>query len=353
MKQKIGYAAVVFLAGMLYLWTNTAVTCYLFLGLLLAALVSWALNQYAAGHLTLQLAVAPEKDEIHSIRIVVANTGFIPCFRVVVKGRLLNCLTDSTQTFVRELSAPPRQQKTLQLAVQSRYCGRLEAEIPEFKSCDFLGVFSKTIKIREVAVNYAYPDEMEKTGNETEEAAPALQNTENRYLRRKGNDITEILDLRDYQKGDSIKTIHWKLSKKLGHKVVRELDTPANQEIMLLFALSEENIDKPEYRDAIVQRISSISHELLESDKMFDGVIFEKEGMTHSRYSVEEIYTRELYERTILDGNISFMQSPVDDYMIHHNVLHKYSSVILITDAELSGWCVQHPNVRQVVVAAS
>ena len=46
-------------------------------------------------------------------------------------------------------------------------------------------------------VYYVYPDGADESEYHLEEMTPAAQNMENRYLRRKGNDITEILDLRD------------------------------------------------------------------------------------------------------------------------------------------------------------
>ncbi|MFR5972052.1 MAG: DUF58 domain-containing protein [Clostridium sp.] len=270
-----------------------------------------------------------------------------------MKGTIANCLTDSSFCFNQELSVAPKQEKKVEFAVESFYCGRIEVETDEFIVRDFFGIFGCLVKNHEVLVYYVYPDGADEGEYHLEEMTPAAQNMENRYLRRKGNDITEILDLRDYQKGDSIKTIHWKLSKKMGHKIVRELDTPANQETIVLFALSDRNIDKPWYRDSLVKMISQVSKNLLENDQFFDSVVFEKKGLSHMTFSVEEGCTRERYERTILDGNISFMQSFVDDYLMHHNVLHKYSHIILITDDEITDWCMENANVRQIMVSAS
>ena len=47
MRAKIGYMAILVLMGFLYLWTNVAVTFYLFFGLLLFAILSFLLNWYA------------------------------------------------------------------------------------------------------------------------------------------------------------------------------------------------------------------------------------------------------------------------------------------------------------------
>ena len=315
MRAKIGYMAILVLMGFLYLWTNVAVTFYLFFGLLLFAILSFLLNWYAARHLTMHLQVKQDLNQVSTILICVKNTGIIPCFRVSMKGTIANCLTDSSFCFNQELSVAPKQEKKVEFAVESLYCGRIEVETDEFIVRDFFGIFGCLVKNHEVLVYYVYPDGADEGEYHFEEMTPAAQNMENRYLRRKGNDITEILDLRDYQKGDSIKTIHWKLSKKMGHKIVRELDTPANQETIVLFALSDRNIDKPWYRDSLVKMISQVSKNLLENDQFFDSVVFEKKGLSHMTFSVEEGCTRERYERTILDGNISFMQSFVDDYL--------------------------------------
>lgn len=43
MRAKIGYMAILVLMGFLYLWTNVAVTFYLFFGLLLFAILSFCL----------------------------------------------------------------------------------------------------------------------------------------------------------------------------------------------------------------------------------------------------------------------------------------------------------------------
>ena len=48
MRAKIGYMAILVLMGFLYLWTNVAVTFYLFFGILLFAILSFLLNWYAA-----------------------------------------------------------------------------------------------------------------------------------------------------------------------------------------------------------------------------------------------------------------------------------------------------------------
>ena len=52
--------------------------------------------------------------------------------------------------------------------------------------------------------------------------------------RRKGNDPTELFDLRGYEEGDTLTAIHWKLSAKMDDLVVRESSHPTDYDIVLL-----------------------------------------------------------------------------------------------------------------------
>lgn len=119
MRAKIGYMAILVLMGFLYLWTNVAVTFYLFFGLLLFAILSFLLNGYAARHLTMHLQVKQDLNQVSTILICVKNTGIIPCFRVSMKGTIANCLTDSSFCFNQELSVAPKQEKRWNLLLKA------------------------------------------------------------------------------------------------------------------------------------------------------------------------------------------------------------------------------------------
>ena len=38
---------------------------------------------------------------------------------------------------------------------------------------------------------------------------------------------------------------------------------------------------------------------------------------------------------------------------MHHNVMHKKSHIILITEDQKTDWCMDNANVRQIMVSAS
>lgn len=59
-------------------------------------------------------------------------------------------------------------------------------------------------------------------------------NTEGLIQNRKGSDPSETFDIRDYAPGDDIRTIHWKLSSKVGSVIVREASEPSHYDVVVL-----------------------------------------------------------------------------------------------------------------------
>lgn len=73
---------------------------------------------------------------------------------------------------------------------------------------------------------------------------------------QKGNDRSEIFDLRDYEKGDDRRSIHWKLSSKVNKTIVREFSRPNNFKTMILCDLSLKFADKPISYDVVSNNIA-------------------------------------------------------------------------------------------------
>ena len=80
---------------------------------------------------------------------------------------------------------------------------------------------------------------------------------------RKGQDRTETYQLRDYTAGDSIRQIHWKLSSKRGHPVVREAACPMDQSLLLFVDRTWGSIP-PAQADAIMEAAVSVAQALSE-----------------------------------------------------------------------------------------
>ena len=84
---------------------------------------------------------------------------------------------------------------------------------------------------------------------------------------RKGQDVSEVSGLRDYAEGDSLGSIHWKLSSKLDNLVVREFGYPSNYNILILYDLkssSGEDEISNQRNDAVLAFTSALSRSMVE-----------------------------------------------------------------------------------------
>jgi uncharacterized protein (DUF58 family) len=86
---------------------------------------------------------------------------------------------------------------------------------------------------------------------------------------RIGQDVSEVAGLRDYMAGDSLKSIHWKLSGKLNRMIVREFGYPSNYNTLILYQImtkSESGAVSNARNNTVLAMISALSYSLLEQN---------------------------------------------------------------------------------------
>ncbi len=359
MRARIWYSFLFILIVLLFLWSNVQTALLftvLFIGIVpLAALESWMAARGSVLEVSLEKGGSKElpeegyKEDLLRLVVKVRNTSFFPVFRVNVLMVVKNRLTGAKQEIPCEMSVAPKSVGQFQIPLESLYCGRIDAEVKLAQVYDLLGLFQWKIIAKSKGDCYVYPREGRMDFSVLEQFQKEEANLQNRYLHTKGNDITQILDIRNYQKGDNIKTIHWKLSKKLGHKLVKELDMPASQDVILFLAMSKDKMKSPKAIHQLVSTVLSLSEELLQEQIFFDAVLIRENGMVPNLYNIQEKNARDWYEKVILDGDICLESEYVEQYLAYHQIFLRYASVILVTDDGLDGWCQEHSQVVQIL----
>ncbi len=116
-------------------------------------------------------------------------------------------------------------------------------------------------------------------------------------LSRKGNDATGVFELREYQPGDSIRSIHWKLSEKFDTVLVRESSDTSRYDILILFDAGfslEEKHSTPGLLSAAISAAASVSEKLVEHK------VPHYMGMwAGGKIFISQVTDRQEYERTM------------------------------------------------------
>ncbi|MBP3360344.1 MAG: DUF58 domain-containing protein [Clostridia bacterium] len=163
--------------------------------------------------------------EINSILPIVHAAIFMRC---TVKNRLFGD-TEVSQ-IAAEISHGARR---IVIPFESEICGRVEYKIDHIRCYDLFYLFHMDTGFRFIKEIAVYPAEIE-----LHSVFSQLSSKEQDGLSydpfKKGNDTGEILEMRDYHKGDSVKNIHWKLSARLNKAVVREFSRPNSHNTVIL-----------------------------------------------------------------------------------------------------------------------
>jgi uncharacterized protein (DUF58 family) len=131
-------------------------------------------------------------------------------------SRIELTITDLMSGEARKITVPVNDNGVTKIPMDTGHCGAYSVQVTKFAVYDLLGFFHLRLKAESknkiiVKPMPVMPDIM-----------PNMSGFKAKNLRKSKLPNSEIYDIRDYQKGDSIKTIHWKISAKKDELLVKE-----------------------------------------------------------------------------------------------------------------------------------
>jgi hypothetical protein len=83
---------------------------------------------------------------------------------------------------------------------------------------------------------------------------------------KSGMDPGEVYGIREYVSGDPVKNMHWKLSEKTGHLLVKELGLPVTDQLVVMLDTASGKDASPDLMDAEASVFMSITSALKDDD---------------------------------------------------------------------------------------
>ena len=121
------------------------------------------------------------------------------------------------------------------LSLDTSLCGGMKVRVSELRCYDLFRLFSCGLQAGEEFGCMVYPFELQmyvtlNRNREREQPGDIYDG------RRSGTDVSEVFGLREYQEGDPLSGVHWKLSGKMKKLIVREFGRPVNYHTLILLA---------------------------------------------------------------------------------------------------------------------
>lgn len=169
------------------------------------------------------------------------NPSFSPFFLCRVRFTLKNLYLDNSNEHDIAVHVLPKQTQTITVPVETSHIGIVKAEIQSVSATDLLHFFTMTLPYTPVVEVPVFP---EITPNEDLPETPSADGIDE-YTESdaKGNISSDIREIRQYQPGDRLQRIHWKLSAKLDDLFVKEMAHTSILSLVLLPELTKEEIE--------------------------------------------------------------------------------------------------------------
>lgn len=152
-------------------------------------------------------------------------------------------------------------------------CGEIRIHIRNARVYDMFHIWHKAIAMDADTYTVVYPRQMDiqliMSGKTI-----GSNNDDGISQNKKGNDHSEMYDLKDYVPGDDVRSIHWKLSSKADELIIREPSNPSHYSVVILpdygRQLLENGIDMAKkHLSTIVAAGAALGEELLKNGTFF------------------------------------------------------------------------------------
>ena len=258
-KRRIVWLLLSLAAAALYLFENSGATLAVLLIVLLVPLFGILLAALGTRNASVSVSM-PERcacgDEIHGTLHSQASGEAV----LIIE----NLHTGETAEF----SLPLVRSET-PFTVQALCCGVVRARVKYLLARDLFGLAAWKRPVSGDAATVVLPALFQPEVMLTESAFAMLDSEEYSDV-KPGFDPSETFGIREYRPGDSIKTIHWKLSQKSGDTMVRELSLPVEHEVLLRYENPAVHETAPAAIHGMTTALLSLSAALFEQGIIHD-----------------------------------------------------------------------------------
>ena len=252
--------AAVWAAGGGALWLGAAIAVLLLPGVSL--LLALAARRGVRLSLTLTPTV-PKRAAAQAV-LLVKNDALLSA-RALFRVRAVNALTREETVTLLRCTVPPKGTEEPCFLVESRRCGQITAAVEKAGLLDICGIFAVPLKTENIAARTTVLPDMFAPGIDLALASSMPEESDSYAPGCRGNDLTEIFQLREYAPGDDLRRIHWKMTAKTDRLIVREASLPLQRSLLVFWDKTAADKLAPDAADALAESVSSVCQSLSEA----------------------------------------------------------------------------------------
>lgn len=267
--------------------------------------------------LTLESVSSVPKGRPAALKVALENRSRLPIPCAEARVAAHNLLTDETALIDVRLAAAPRGRVEGLVELESELCGRMDCRIERARLFDPLRILARKAPCGAERRFTVVPTLHDSRLRDIYAAAPLSDTTVfSPYLR--GSDLSEPFGLREYEPGDEIRRIHWKLSEKTDQLVVRDPSLPLDNSLLLFWdkSLPERLGAAPLRADTMAEVVLALMEQLARAGVAFEAACSEpRSGRCSRTFVTEENDIYELVGHLLSSPCAPAPESGLDSYL--------------------------------------
>lgn len=271
-RTKIGYLLIASFLGLLSILYDEYIMMLVFLTVLIIPILLWIIMLYLRKFVDISLTCDSsivQKGTPYEMVIQIANRSFFPVSLIKMTLSYQNQLEGikKEEKMIAVVDSSCEQKHTFTMA--SDYCGVLQYTLKGAKLYDFLGLWCVRKKAREELSITVLPNIHVIEESIVLDNPSVLVESELFSSTQSGDDVSEIFGIKDYEYGDKMNRIHWKLSLKEDKLMVKQYGLPINCSVAIFFDTHYEIKDgipsalPMEYLDRMMETMVSLSFSMI------------------------------------------------------------------------------------------
>lgn len=225
----------VLLIGAVFLFRGSRAVMAGMLLWLLLPFVTWGINAFSLRNVTAQLILPSTAgvEETFEGRLVIKKAGFLLAGGGTAELCIRNMLTGEEENSRIAVSVGKKGAEVL-FRIESEHCGCLRVRLHRLVFTDWFG-FLPAVRKRQTEESVFVLPRLFDIQLSMQAAYAREEEAQYNLPEGRGRDVTEVASLKDYEKGDPLRAIHWKLSLKRNTLIVKEPGAAADKTLLLFW----------------------------------------------------------------------------------------------------------------------
>lgn len=204
------------------------------------------------------------------VKIIVDNPTIFPVPNCDIAVRYCSEINSMAEIFKIHTPIFPKSKQELTVCVSYTHYGSVSLRITNIKIFDMLRVIKLKVKPKKMILSSmitVYPGHIPIESNISDYSELGLE-SDGYSKNKKGDDPSEVFDIHEYNEGDKISRIHWKLSAKQDELMVKDYSLPITNGILIALdtAATNSKVIDPDKYDSIIDSAAAISLRLSENE---------------------------------------------------------------------------------------